>query len=214
MNRFDAVLFDLDGTLLYTLADIADAVNGALREMHRPERSLSEIRSMVGNGAKTLITRALGAGQEALVDETLDIYARLYAAHAQEHAAPYEGIAELLDALRGRGIRTACVTNKDHTDAVPMLRTFFGDKISHVEGRKPGRPTKPAPDAVYAALSALGVEPSRALYVGDSGVDSETAKNAALPCVLCDWGYWDREKLEPCAALGIIHAPAELLQYV
>lgn len=214
MNRFDVVLFDLDGTLLYTLADIAAAVNGALREMRRPERTVTEIRSMVGNGAKTLITRALGAGQEALVDETLAVYASLYAAHAQEHVTPYGGIPELLDALRERGIRTACVTNKDHTDAAPMLQRFLGDRISHVEGRKPGRPAKPAPDAVYDALKALGADPSRALYVGDSGVDSETAKNAGLPCVLCSWGYWDRDKLENCAALGILSAPAELLQYV
>ncbi len=214
MNRFDAVLFDLDGTLLYTLADIAAAVNGALREMRRPERTVTEIRSMVGNGAKMLITRALGPGQEALVDDTLAVYARLYAAHAQEHVTPYAGIPELLDALHERGIRTACVTNKDHTDAAPMLQKFFGERISHVEGRKPGRPTKPAPDAVYDALKALGADPSRALYVGDSGVDGETAKNASLPCVLCDWGYWDRDRLENCAALGIISAPAELLQYV
>lgn len=214
MNRFDAVLFDLDGTLLYTLADIVAAVNGALREMHRPKRTVAEVRSMVGNGAKMLITRALGPGQAALIDDTLDIYAKLYAAHAQEHVTPYEGIPQLLDALHERGIQTACVTNKDHTDAAPMLHKFFGDKISHVEGRKPGRPTKPAPDAVFAALAALGIEPSRALYAGDSGVDSETAKNAGLPCVLCDWGYWDREKLENCAALGIISTPAELLQYV
>ena len=99
MNRFDAVLFDLDGTLLYTLADIAAAVNGALREMRRPERTVTEIRSMVGNGAKMLITRALGPGQEALIDDTLAVYARLYAAHAQEHVTPYAGIPELLDAL-------------------------------------------------------------------------------------------------------------------
>jgi len=161
-----------------------------------------------------LITRALGPGQEALIDDTLAVYARLYAAHAQEHVTPYEGIPELLDALHERGIRTACVTNKDHTDAAPMLQKFFGERISHVEGRKPGRPTKPAPDAVYDALKALGADPSRALYVGDSGVDSETAKNASLPCVLCDWGYWDRDRLENCAALGVISAPAELLQYV
>ena len=157
---------------------------------------------------------ALGPGQEALVDDTLAVYARLYAAHAQEHVTPYAGIPELLDALHERGIRTACVTNKDHTDAAPMLQKFFGERISHVEGRKPGRPTKPAPDAVYDALKALGADPSRALYVGDSGVDSETAKNASLPCVLCDWGYWDRDRLENCAALGVISAPAELLQYV
>lgn len=214
MNRFDAVLFDLDGTLLYTLPDIAAAVNAALREMRRPERTVEEIRSMVGNGARTLIARALGAGQEALIDDTLSVYARLYAAHAQDHVTPYPGVPELLCALSRRGICTACVTNKDHTDAAPMLAHFFGDALSHVEGRKPNRPPKPAPDAVLAALAALGVSRDRALYVGDSGVDSETARNAALPCVLCDWGYWDRDKLENCAALGIISAPAELLQYV
>ena len=214
MNRFDAVIFDLDGTLLYTLPDIAAAVNAALRAVQRPERTIAEIRSMVGNGARMLITRALGAGQESMVDETLAVYEKLYAAHAQEHVTPYAGIPELLCELRRRGIRTACVTNKDHTDAAPMLARFFGDAISHTEGRKPGRATKPAPDAVFDALAALGVDRTRALYVGDSGVDSQTAQNAALPCVLCDWGYWDRDRLEACAALGIISAPAELLQYV
>ena len=210
----DIILFDLDGTLTNTLTDIANAMNRALTEHGLPTWSVEDYKYLVGNGAKMLITRVLGPGQEALVDDTLAVYARLYAAHAQEHVTPYAGIPELLDALHERGIRTACVTNKDHTDAAPMLQKFFGERISHVEGRKPGRPTKPAPDAVYDALKALGADPSRALYVGDSGVDSETAKNASLPCVLCDWGYWDRDRLENCAALGIISAPAELLQYV
>ena len=214
MKNIQAALFDLDGTLTNTLTDIANAMNRALTEHGLPTWSVEDYKYLVGNGAKMLITRALGPGQEALVDDTLAVYARLYAAHAQEHVTPYAGIPELLDALHERGIRTACVTNKDHTDAAPMLQKFFGERISHVEGRKPGRPTKPAPDAVYDALKALGADPSRALYVGDSGVDSETAKNASLPCVLCDWGYWDRDRLENCAALGIISAPAELLQYV
>lgn len=163
MNRFDAVLFDLDGTLLYTLADIAAAVNGALREMHRPERTVTEIRSMVGNGAKMLITRALGPGQEALIDDTLAVYARLYAAHAQEHVTPYAGIPELLDALHERGIRTACVTNKDHTDAAPMLQKFFGERISHVEGRKPAAHEARARRGVRCAQSARRRSVPRAL---------------------------------------------------
>ena len=156
MNRFDAVLFDLDGTLLYTLADIAAAVNGALREMRRPERTVTEIRSMVGNGAKMLITRALGPGQGALIDDTLAVYARLYAAHAQEHVTPYAGIPELLDALHERGIRTACVTNKDHTDAAPMLQKFFGERISHVEGRIPAWTAKRRKTPRSPASSATG----------------------------------------------------------
>ena len=214
MNRFDAVLFDLDGTLLYTLPDIAASVNAALGAVNMPERTTAEIRSMVGNGARKLIERALGEENAALTDKTLDIYRAIYAAHAQEHVVPYDGIPALLDTLRARGVFTACVTNKDHTDAVPMLERFLGGKLSHTEGRKPGREVKPAPDAAFAALRALGVEKERALYVGDSGVDAETAQNAGMACVLCDWGYWDRERLEKCRALGIIHTPAELLQYL
>ena len=144
MNRFDAVLFDLDGTLLYTLADIAAAVNGALREMRRPERTVTEIRSMVGNGAKMLITRALGPGQEALVDDTLAVYARLYAAHAQEHVTPCAGIPELLDALHERGIRTACVTNKDHTDAAPGAPGASAAKAAPLMARLEAAPITPS----------------------------------------------------------------------
>lgn len=214
MNRFDAVLFDLDGTLLYTLPDIAGAVNAALRSVGCPEHTEHEIRSMVGNGARMLITRALGEGREALLEQTLAYYSEYYAAHSQERVTPYPGIPEMLDELRARGIRTACVSNKDTTDAAPMVARFLGDRIAHTEGKNPDRPTKPAPDAVYAALAVLGVSKDRALYVGDSGVDSQTAQNAGMPCVLCDWGYWDRSRLEECTALGIIHAPAELLQYL
>ena len=133
---------------------------------------------MVGNGAKMLITRALGPGQEALIDDTLAVYARLYAAHAQEHVTPYAGIPELLDALHERGIRTACVTNKDHTDAAPMLQKFFGERISHVEGRKPGRPTKPAPDAVYdRSKRSAPIRPARST----SATPAWTAKRRKTP---------------------------------
>ena len=167
MNRFDAVLFDLDGTLLYTLADIAAAVNGALREMRRPERTVTEIRSMVGNGAKMLITRALGPGQEVLVDDTLAVYARLYAAHAQEHVTPYAGIPELLDALHERGIRTACVTNKDHTDAAPMLKAG-----SRAAPQSP-RPTR----CTMRSKRSAPIRPARSM----SAIPAWTAKRRKMP---------------------------------
>ena len=210
------VLFDLDGTLLNTIDDLADAGNWVCAQHGWPEFTVEQFKHMVGNGIPKLVERFSpeNARTPEQLAATLAEFTARYDAHKEDKTAPYPGIPELLDALHERGIRTACVTNKDHTDAAPMLQKFFGERISHVEGRKPGRPTKPAPDAVYDALKALGADPSRALYVGDSGVDSETAKNASLPCVLCDWGYWDRDRLENCAALGIISAPAELLQYV
>ena len=209
------VIFDLDGTLLDTLADLHAATNAALAHFGYPPHTRDAVRRFVGNGAGLLIARAVPAGTDkATAEAVLAAFQAYYGTHCADQTQPYPGIPELLDALHERGIRTACITNKDHTDAAPMLQKFFGEGISHVEGRKPGRPTKPAPDAVYDALKALGADPSRALYVGDSGVDSETAKNASLPCVLCDWGYWDRDRLENCAALGVISAPAELLQYV
>ena len=178
MNRFDAVLFDLDGTLLYTLADIAAAVNGALREMHRPERTVTEIRSMVGNGAKMLITRALGPGQEALIDDTLAVYARLYAAHAQEHVTPYEGIPELLDALHERGIRTACVTNKDHTDAAPMLQKFSAKEFPTLKAGSRAAPQSPRPTrCTMRSKRSAPIRPARSM----SAIPAWTAKRRKMP---------------------------------
>lgn len=143
------------------LADIAAAVNGALRR-NAPARNGRSRRSAPWSATARKCSspaRSAQGRKRSLTIRSLSTPG-LYAAHAQEHVTPYEGIPELLDALHERGIRTACVTNKDHTDAAPMLQKFFGEGISHVEGRKPGRPTKPAPDAVYDALKAFGVDPS------------------------------------------------------
>ena len=213
--RFDSVLFDLDGTLLYTLPDMRAALNRALALNGFPERTLPEVRSFVGNGVRKLIERAVPEGDgnprfEAVWQE----YNTYYALHGCDTTAPYPGVPELLDALRTRGVRTAVVTNKTHSDAEPMIRRFFGDRIGLTGGKTPEYATKPAPDSLLAALAALGTVPARALYVGDSGVDAQTARNAQVACVLAAWGYWDRDRLEACPALGLISAPAELLTYL
>ena len=112
------------------------------------------------------------------------------------------------------GIRTGVVTNKTHPAAAAMIEHFFGDTMDVTEGKRDGRPTKPSPESVWDALDRLGVSSERALYVGDSGVDAETAKNAGLECVLVSWGYRDRPELERCGALGVIDQAAELLKYI
>ena len=215
MNRFDAVLFDLDGTLLYTLPDIHGAVNAALTECGYPGQTLEMTRGYVGDGSRKLIERSLPAGTDpGEVTRVLAAYRACYNKNLIVDTAPYPGMPETLNALRNRGVAMACVTNKFHESAVHIIRRFFPECIPIVEGNIDGRPTKPAPDAALAAMAALGVTRERTLFVGDSGVDADTAKNTGLECVLCDWGYWDRSRLEGYDVLGIIRRPEQLIDYI
>ena len=214
MNRFDAVLFDLDGTLLYTLPDMRDALNRALTRYGHPARTLEEVRSFVGNGVRKLVERSLPPGAAADAEKVYRAYEEWYALHGQDHVEYYPGVREMIAALRSRGIRTGVVTNKTHPDAAAMIEKFFGGAMDVTEGKRDGRPTKPSPESVWDALDRLGVSRDRALYVGDSGVDAETAKNAGLACVLVSWGYRDRRELERYGVLGVIDQAAELLNYI
>ena len=214
MRRFDTVLFDLDGTLLYTLPDMRLALNRALERFGHPPRTMEEVRSFVGNGVRKLVERALPPGAEADADGVYRCYSEWYSLHGQEHVVYYPGIRELLAVLRERGIRTGVVTNKTHADADAMIRRFFGDSVEVTEGKRDGRPTKPSPEAVWDAMKILGVSPERTLYVGDSGVDAETARNASIACVLVSWGYRDRTELERHGVLGVADTAAELLNYI
>ena len=214
MNRLDAVLFDLDGTLLYTLPDMRLALNRALELCGHPPRTMEEVRSFVGNGVRKLVERALPPGAEGDLEKVYAAYEAWYIDHGQDHVEYYPGVREMIAALRERGIRTGVVTNKTHPAAAAMIEHFFGDTMDVTEGKRDGRPTKPSPESVWDALDRLGVSSERALYVGDSGVDAETAKNAGLECVLVSWGYRDRPELERCGVLGVIDQAAELLKYI
>lgn len=216
MPTYDAVLFDLDGTLLYTLPDIAASLNRALESRGYPPHSLEAVRGFVGNGVARLIARALPGGESnpdfAAVRQAYD---RIYAAHACDSTRPYPGVPELLAALAARGVRTGVVTNKGDSDAGPMIRRYFPGAVDIVRGKREGCPTKPAPDAALAVLEELGCPRERALLVGDSSVDRETARNAGLACVLVAWGYQDlgpRDVRPP--VLGILRRPEELLSYL
>ena len=215
MPRFDAVLFDLDGTLLYTLPDIHAAVCRALTLCGYALHSMEDTRRFVGNGSRALVQRSLPPDTPAEeVDRVLRTYRAEYKAALVVDTVPYDGMPETLDALRRREIALGVVTNKPHENAVYIIDRCFPGVFGVTEGNRDGRPFKPAPESVLTALSFLGVPADRALYVGDSEVDFLTAQNAGMACVLCSWGYRPRHELEKYSPLGIIDAPGELLDYL
>ncbi len=213
MRPFDAVLFDLDGTLLYTLPDMRQALNYALALHGYPPRTLEEVRSFVGNGVRKLVERGLppGAADLEAVYETYEAY---YALHGQDHVTVYPGIRELLAELDRRGVAAGVVTNKTHPAAAARIEAFFGGGIAVTEGKKEGRPVKPSPEGLWDAMAALGAVRDRTLYVGDSEVDADTAKNAGVACALVSWGYREPEALARCEALRVVHDPSELLTLI
>lgn len=204
-GRYDAVLFDLDGTLLDTLDDLVVALNHALAESGFPQRSTDEIRDFLGNGFARLVDCALPQGEGTPGhEEVLRGFAGYYGAHYQVHTHPYEGIEAMLEDLQAAGMEMAIVSNK-RDEVVRELTAYHFDGLirrEHAFGECEGLRRKPARDMVDAALGALGVQPTRALYVGDSDVDLMTARNAHLDCVLVSWGFKGRAFLEtlgePC----------------
>lgn len=211
MGRFDTVLFDLDGTLLNTLEDIWSAANHVLREMGYPEVTLAQMRGFVGNGAEMQMRRAMGAGAvEEDVQKALALYKPYYAAHCQIRTRPYEGVTELMRALKEAGWKIAVVSNKPDEAVRPLVAEHFGALPDLALGETASRRRKPAPDMVDDALAALGSEKSRAVYVGDSEVDVETARNAGMACIAVSWGFRDREQLVEAGAREIAADAAEL----
>lgn len=211
MRKFDTVLFDLDGTLLDTLEDIRDATNHTLRAMGYPERTLAEMRRFVGNGAQMQLRRALGEGaDEETLRRALEIYKPYYAEHCRIRTRPYEGIPALLRTLKAEGWRIAVVSNKPDEAVRPLAEEHFSTPCDCAMGETAARRRKPAPDMVLDALEVLGAEKERAVYVGDSEVDIETAKNAGIACISVSWGFRDREQLIAAGAREIAENAEEL----
>lgn len=211
MMKYKAVLFDMDGTLLDTLADMAAAVNHILSVHGYPLRTVEEVRAFVGNGARKLMERALppdvaGDAFEALLEE----YRQWYEAHACVKTAPYPGVPAVLAALHRAGVRCAVVSNKPDGATRELAARFFPGLPAF--GQQDGIPAKPAPDMVYHALAELGVEASAAAYVGDSEVDVALARNAKLPLIAVSWGFRGREALEEAGAALVVDDAATLLE--
>lgn len=214
MNSFSTYIFDLDGTLLDTLGDLAASVNYALRTHGMPERSVDDVRRFVGNGVRKLMERAVPDGADnPRFDAAFATFRQHYMAHSLDTTRPYEGIPEALEALKARGCHLAVVSNKMMAATQELCRHFFPDTIEVAigEDEAAGIRRKPAPDTVFAALKALGVGKENAAYVGDSDVDIQTARNAGLPCISVLWGFRDRDFLICHGAQTFITHPAELL---
>ena len=211
---YQTYIFDLDGTLLDTLGDLAASVNYAMRTHGMPEHTVDEVRLFVGNGVRRLMERAVpGGAAHPAFEAAFATFRRHYMEHSLDTTRPYEGIPELLQELKRRGRHTAVVSNKFDAATKELCRHFFPDTIDVAVGEHEaeGIRKKPAPDTVLQALSQLGVGQEGAVYVGDSDVDIQTARNSGLPCISVLWGFRNREFLLAHGAETFVSQPSELL---
>ncbi len=209
--RYKAILWDLDGTLLDTLCDLTTAVNAVLGARGYPARTAEEVRAFVGNGARLLIKRALPPeSDDTMVDTVLRDFNTYYKAHCREATAPYEGLIPLLARLQAKGVRLGVVSNKPHYAVVPLAKEHFGDLLELAVGSQDGLPRKPAPDAVYRMMEQLGVTAEETLYIGDSEVDVETARNAGVDGLFVTWGFRTAQQLQAAGAHHVVDTVEEL----
>ncbi len=209
--RFDLAIFDLDGTLIDSAGDIADCLNLALCEVGRPPLLREQVVAMIGRGIDVLVERALGGPGHPEQARVAAAFRRHYADHPVGKTRLYPGLAELIERARAAGIVFAVATNK-RTDITKQILVALGllPLLTVVIGDEPDLPRKPDPASVRKILELTRIAPVRALYVGDSLVDLETARNAGLPCALVTWGYADRAALSAAGPDHLIDRPAEL----
>ena len=213
--RYDAILLDMDGTVLNSLEDLADSTNAALRHFGMPERTIGEVRRFVGNGAARLITLAVPEGMSAETTEAvLAWYKPYYDAHCRIKTRPYEGILPLLERLRAAGEKLAVISNKPDEAVKILAEEHFSGMLDLAVGEKPPLRRKPWPDMVNEAVKLLGVDKDRCLYVGDSEVDVMTAKNAGLDCASVCWGFRSPEELLNAGATRLFDSPEELCGWI
>ena len=210
-----AVIWDLDGTLLNTLDDLAASVNAALAMNGMPLRSTEEVRAFVGNGIRNLMIRAVPGGEaNPAFDKALEDFIRHYGAHSRDRTRPYDGILEMLDKLSAAGVKHAIVSNKIDFAVKALSRAYFGERMCAAIGDDPSRAKKPAPDSVFAAMREMGVTAQETVYVGDSDVDVLTARNAGVPCVAVLWGFRDEACLRAAGAKMLARTPDELREII
>ena len=189
-------IFDLDGTILDTLEDLKESTNAALAANGYPARTLEEVRCFVGNGVRLLMIRAVPDGERnPLFEETFALFKEYYGKHCNDNTKPYAGVVELIETLKEKGYAVAIVSNKIDFAVKELNDLYFKGIVPVAIGEKEGIRRKPAPDTVFEALKELGKTKEEAIYVGDSDVDIETAKNAGMPCISVLWGFRDKEFL-------------------
>lgn len=212
-----AVIFDLDGTLLNTLDDLADSTNYALSRFGYPTRTIEEVRQFVGNGVAKLIERAIPEGKNnPNFEKCLAIFKENYAQNMYNKTAPYNGIIEMLSNLKSKGIKIAVVSNKFDLAVKELCKKYFEEFIDFAAGENEaqGIKKKPAPDTVISVLNEFNFAPEDAVYVGDSDVDIMTAKNSKMPCISVTWGFRDEKFLLENGATILINAPSEIYNHL
>lgn len=214
--QIDTVIFDLDGTLLNTLNDLATSVNYALRTHGLPERTTLEIRSFLGNGIRYLMEKAVGDKCSSYTFEKIfQTFQSYYIQHCQDTTSPFEGIIPLLSKLKERNIKMAIVSNKLHPAVQKLNERFFKDFITTAIGESNTVRRKPAPDTIFSALHKLKSTRKKAIYIGDSEVDLATAKNAQIPCGIVLWGFRDEAFLRSLSGANYyLLQPKDLLEIV
>ena len=210
-----AIVFDLDGTLLDTLTDLAASTNYALRSCGMPEHSIDDVRRFVGNGVRMLMTRAVPDGESnPRFDEAFSVFRQHYMQHCLDTTCPYPGIMDALARLKEKGMMLAIVSNKMQAATEELRQHFFSQYIDVAIGESAAIGKKPAPDTVNEALRQLGISHDEAIYVGDSDVDIDTARAAMMPCASVLWGFRDRQFLLNHGATRLLSSPEELLSLV
>ena len=214
--KIKAVIWDLDGTLLNTLDDLAASTNAALEGCGLPCLTTDEVRAYVGNGLHRLIELAVGEGGAAhpRFQQVYDGFVAHYGEHSKDNTAPYPGVMEALDALGAKGVKLAIVSNKIDFAVKQLSRDYFGGRMQSSVGDDPSRRKKPAPDSVLEAMRQLGVTAEETVYVGDSDVDVVTAHNAGIPCIGVTWGFRDEACLRAAGDVHIAHTAQQLLDIV
>ena len=210
---YQTVIFDLDGTLLNTLDDLAAATNYALAQHALPLRTTEEVRCFIGNGIRKLIERAVPEGtpqsEQEAVYATFNEYYKL---HCNDKTQTYDGIMELLDALRKAGVKTAIVSNKADYGVQALTKQYFADKLDAACGERSGIAKKPAPDMLFAVMKMLNATIETTIYVGDSDTDLATARNAGVACVGACWGFRGRKFLLAHGAKLLAETPLDVLR--
>lgn len=210
------IIFDLDGTLLDTLADLADSANYTMKQMGYPAHQFESYRYFVGNGVPKLLERCLPDDRrnEKNIAAAREIFAEYYSIHFADKTKPYEGVSELLEKLKNSGVKMAVASNKSDEFTQSIVKRFFGDTFDMVQGGKENVPKKPAPDIAFGIMEKLGAVPENTYFAGDSNVDMYTAKNAGITAIGCLWGFRTKEELLDSGADFLAEKPSNIYDII